>query len=39
MRDFFLNSWLHKLNRILTSNVGFFSFLFLSFFAGGSQCD
>jgi hypothetical protein len=29
MRDFFLNSWLHKLNRILTSNVGFFSFLFL----------
>jgi hypothetical protein len=39
MREFFLNSWLHKLNRILTSNVGFFSFLFFSFFAGGSQCD
>ncbi len=30
MREFFLNSWLLKLNRILTSNVGFFSFL--SFF-------
>jgi hypothetical protein len=29
MREFFLNSWLRKLNRILTSNVGFFSFLFL----------
>lgn len=34
MREFFLNSWLLKLNRILTSNVGFFSF-----FAGGLQCD